>query len=151
MLFRSWAQGNLQAIGLAGVVRRAPLPLAPRVEQLAYLLMPLWQTIVGTCLVGALVLAVTGTAGFWDSGAWWQLLFFYVLGFGGVVLGCVARGAQRGARGVLTGYLVAHVYALYTWLIWPVLVRSIFRQLTESREWAKTEREPVGAGAAGRG
>jgi 1,2-diacylglycerol 3-beta-glucosyltransferase len=138
-----WAQGNLQALGLTGVVRRAPLTFVARLELLAYLLMPLWQSIVGVCLVAAIVLAATGTAGFWDTGPWWQLVFFYVLGFGGVVLGCIARGAGKGAGGAAAGFLIAHPYAVYSWLIWPVLVRAGFRQLTERRQWAKTEREPV--------
>jgi hypothetical protein len=34
-------------------------------EQLAYLLMPLWQTIVGVTLAVAAVLALTGEADFW--------------------------------------------------------------------------------------
>ena len=44
---------------------------------------------------------------------------------------------------LLTCYIVAHTYALYTWLLWPVLVRSVMRQLTERRGWAKTDREPI--------
>lgn len=145
-----WAQGNLQALGLTGVLRRAPVTFIARLELLAYLLMPLWQTIVGVCLVAAIVLAVTGTAGFWDTGPWWQIVFFYILGFGGVVLGCIARGAGEGARGAVVGFLIAHPYAIYSWLIWPVLVRATFRQLTERRQWAKTEREPVAAEAGQR-
>jgi 1,2-diacylglycerol 3-beta-glucosyltransferase len=148
-LFRQrtrWSQGNLQALGLIDVVWRARVSLAARVEQLAYLLMPLWQSIVGLSLVVSIALAVTGVADFWDDGPWWQLLFFYILGFGGVVLGCIARGAGHGFRGVVTGYLVAHVYAFYTWLLWPVLVRATVRQLSERRAWAKTEREPLSAG-----
>ena len=31
----------------------------------------------------------------------------------------------------------------HVWLLWPVLVRSILRQLTERRGWAKTDREPI--------
>jgi cellulose synthase/poly-beta-1,6-N-acetylglucosamine synthase-like glycosyltransferase len=150
-LFRQrtrWSQGNLQAMGLLDIVRRAEVPLRARVEQLAYLLMPLWQTIVGFALVLSIVFAVVGIANFWDGGPWWQLVFFYVLGFGGVVLGCIARGAGHGLRGIVTGYLVAHVYAFYTWLLWPVLIRAAARQLTERRAWAKTEREPVAEGTA---
>ncbi len=50
---------------------------------------------------------------------------------------------RRGCPGVARGLLVAHVYAFYSWLLWPVLLRSTARQLTERRDWAKTEREPV--------
>jgi 1,2-diacylglycerol 3-beta-glucosyltransferase len=142
-LFRQrtrWAQGNLQEIGLVGPVAGARVPLRARIEQVAYLLMPFWQTIVGLTLVAAVLLAVTGEADFWDTGPWWQLVFFYLRG---VILGCMARGARRGPRGVIGGYFVAHPYGVYTWLLWPVLVRSILRQLTERRGWAKTDREPI--------
>jgi 1,2-diacylglycerol 3-beta-glucosyltransferase len=145
-----WAQGNLQALGLASVVRRAPVGFVPRVELLAYLLVPFWQSVVGVCMVAAIVLAVTGTDGFWGTGPWWQLVFFYVVGYGTVVLACTARGLRTGAGGVAAGFLIAHPYALYSWLIWPVLARATFRQLTERRAWAKTAREPIAA-QAGRG
>ena len=107
--------------------------------------MPLWQTIVGASLIVAIVLAVLDVAPFWGDLAWWQLLFFYLLGFGGVLLGCIARGAGQGVVGVLRNLLIAQVYAFYTWLLWPVLVRAAARQLTDRRGWAKTEREKVTA------
>jgi cellulose synthase/poly-beta-1,6-N-acetylglucosamine synthase-like glycosyltransferase len=145
-LFRQrtrWSQGNLQAMGLLRVVFEAPASLVARLDQLTYLLMPFWQAVVGASLVGSLVLWATGEVGFWDGGPVWQLLFFWLLGVGGVILGCVARGAPRGLRGMLFGVLVAQAYAFYTWLLWPVLVRSTLRQLTDRRGWAKTEREVV--------
>lgn len=138
-----WSQGNLQAIGLLGSVWRARgLGLGPRVEQVAYLLMPFWQALVGLSLLVGLVLWATGQAAFWDGGPTWWLAVVYLLGFGGTLMGCVAA---RGARGVLIG----QVYAFYSWLLWPVLLRSTFRQLTERREWAKTEREALDADAQG--
>ena len=45
-----------------GVVWRAPAALLARLDQLTYLLMPFWQTIVGASLVVAIVLAVIGEA-----------------------------------------------------------------------------------------
>ncbi len=132
-----WSQGNLQAIGLLGTVWRAPLGLAPRLEQFAYLLMPFWQALVGLSLLVGVILAVTGRAAFWDGGPTYELLFIYVLGFGGTIMGCVS------ARGWLRGLLAAQVYAFYSWLLWPVLIRSSLRQLTERRDWAKTEREAL--------
>jgi 1,2-diacylglycerol 3-beta-glucosyltransferase len=146
-LFRQrtrWSQGNLQAMGLTTLILRAPVPLLARLELLAYLLMPLWQTVVGLGLLATILLAVTGEVPLVgeDASIGW-LLFFYLLGFGGVLLGCVARGAARGPGGVLTGLLVAQVYAFYSWLLWPVLLRSATRQITDRRGWAKTEREAV--------
>lgn len=145
-LFRQrtrWSQGNLQAMGLLRVVFQAPASLVARLDQLTYLLMPFWQAVVGASLIGSLVLWAIGEVDFWDGGPLWQLVFFWVLGVGGVILGCVARGAPRGIRGILGGVLVAQAYAFYTWLLWPVLVRSTLRQLTDRRGWAKTEREVV--------
>jgi 1,2-diacylglycerol 3-beta-glucosyltransferase len=145
-LFRQrtrWSQGNLQAMGLIGAVMRGPQGLFSRLETVAYLLMPFWQGLVGVTLVAAIALAVTGDAGFWGDSPWWQLLFLYLLAFGGTVLGCIASRAEEGARGWVAGFLWGHVYAFYTWLLWPVLLRATVRQLTSRRNWSKTEREPV--------
>ena len=60
-----------------------------------------------------------------------------------LALGCIARGASEGFGGAVRGFFIAQVYAFYSWLLWPVLVRSAWRQLTERRDWAKTEREPL--------
>jgi 1,2-diacylglycerol 3-beta-glucosyltransferase len=145
-LFRQrtrWSQGNLQAMSLVGDVWHAPVARVARLESLAYLLMPLWQGLVGASLVAALALAATGRHSFWDGGPWWQLLFFYLLGFGGTVLGCIAARAGRGPRGWLAGLAIGQVYAFYSWLLWPALIRSAARQLVQRRDWTKTEREPL--------
>ncbi len=118
-----WAQGNLQAMRLIGPrLWRAPLPLAARLEQCAYLLMPLWQADrrhPRSSPPSAFV--ATGQSAFWLAAPWWQVLFVYLLGFGGTMLGCVASRAGTGLRGVIVGLLVAQVYAFYSWLLWPVL------------------------------
>ena len=147
-LFRQrtrWSQGNLQAISLRREVLRAPVGLGARLEQLAYLLMPFWQGVVGVGLVAALLLAVTGVAPFWGAGPTWQLAFFYLLAFGGTAMGCIAARAEDGPLGWLRGFLIAQIYTPYTWFLWPVLLRSTARQLTERGDWAKTEREPLAA------
>lgn len=136
-----WSQGNLQALGLTDALRRAPLPRAARVEMFAYLMMPFWQGFIGVTLLAAITLAVTDGTPFWDGGPWWQLALFYLLGFGATMLGCIASRAAAGARGWVAGILIAQVYAFYCWLLWPVLARATMRQLTERRDWAKTERE----------
>jgi len=145
-LFRQrtrWSQGNLQALALRGEVMRAPIGLGARLEQLAYLLMPFWQGIVGLGLIAALVLAILGIAPFWGDGPTWQLGFFYLLAFGGTAMGCIAARAEEGPLGWLRGFLVAQVYTPYTWLLWPVLLRAALRQLSSRGDWAKTEREPL--------
>ena len=146
-LFRQrtrWSQGNLQAMGLLGALLRAPFPLVARLEQVVYVLMPLWQAIVGGALALACALALFGIAPFWDSGPGWQLLLFYALAFGGTILGCIAARRSEGPRGWLVGFLVGHAYALYTWFLWPVLLRSAARHLVRRDNWTKTQREPLG-------
>jgi len=139
-----WAQGNLQAMSHLGGMARLDRPWLVRLDLVAYLLMPVMQALVGVAFAASIVLAIFDVANFWGDGGWWQLLFFFVLGFGGVVLGCVARGAQRGVGGILLSLLIVPVYAAYSWLIWPVLFRAGARQLTGRRDWAKTTREAVG-------
>jgi 1,2-diacylglycerol 3-beta-glucosyltransferase len=147
-LFRQrtrWSQGNLQAIGLHRSVTHAPFGLGARLEQLLYLLMPFWQGIIGLGLLGALFLWISGQVPFWGGGPTWQLLFFYLLAFGGTTLGCIAARAESGPLGWLLGLLIAQVYTLYTWFLWPVLLRATARQLLSRGNWAKTEREPISA------
>ena len=145
-LFRQrtrWSQGNLQAIGLRRAVTHAPFGLGARLEQLLYLLMPFWQGIIGLGLLGALFLWISGQVPLWGGGPTWQLLFFYLLAFGGTTLGCIAARSEQGPLGWLLGFLTAQVYTLYTWVLWPVLLRATGRQLLSRGNWAKTEREPI--------
>jgi cellulose synthase/poly-beta-1,6-N-acetylglucosamine synthase-like glycosyltransferase len=145
-LFRQrtrWAQGNLQAMSHLGAVARANLPVVRRLDLLLYLLQPALQAIVGVAFVASIVLAILDVADYWGDSLWWQLLFFFVLGYGGVALGCIARGARTGAAGVLRSILIIPVYAAYSWLLWPVLVRATFRLAVGRRSWAKTARQPI--------
>ncbi len=75
-----------------------------------------------------------------------MLLAFYLLAFGGTVLGAIASRTTDGVRGWVLGFLIGHLYALYTWMIWPVLARSTARQIISRDGWAKTEREPLAGG-----
>lgn len=138
-----WSQGNLQALSLFGLIGKAPRPLVARIEARAYLLMPLWQAIIALAMATSIYLLLSGQAVLWGSGSIWTLVFFYILGFGGTVMGCIASRAAEGPMGVLRGFLIGQVYAFYSWIIWPVLARSTFRQVTERRDWAKTDRIPL--------
>jgi cellulose synthase/poly-beta-1,6-N-acetylglucosamine synthase-like glycosyltransferase len=140
-----WAQGNLQAMSHLGGMARLRRPWLVRLDLIAYLLTPVFQALIGVAFAVSIVFAVFDVAAFWGDTHWWQLLFFLVLGYGGVLLGCIARGARRGLPGILLGILIVPVYAAYSWLIWPVMVRAAIRQLTGRRGWAKTAREPIGS------
>ena len=142
-----WAQGNLECLALAPQCVRAPLPVSARMDLLVQMLMPLWQSIVGVGILAAVGLAVTGTAGFIGGLSPERAGFLYLLAFGGVVLGCVARGYMYSRiKGMFRGLLLAQVYALYSWILWPVLVGSISRHVRGRNSWSKTEREPVPSG-----
>ncbi len=141
-----WAQGNLQAMAHLGAAWRADLPWLVRLDLVAYLLQPVMQALVGVAFAASIFLAIFNVANFWGDDGWWQLAFFFLLGFGGIMLGCIARGAQNGAAGIARNLLIAPVYAAYAWIIWPVLARATVRQLTRRSDWAKTTREPIREG-----
>jgi 1,2-diacylglycerol 3-beta-glucosyltransferase len=138
-----WSQGGLQALNLVGSVVNSPFPRVARFELLLYLLMPFWQGIIGVSLIASVYLAVTDVAPFWGDGPLWHLLFFYLLAFGGTMLACLAGRRGQGPRGWIAGLLLGHVYAVYTWIIWPVLLRATARQVFRRSDWAKTKREPL--------
>ena len=138
-----WAQGNLQSIGLIDDLLHARHGLVARIETVAYLLMPLWQGIVGAGMLIALYLLVSDTAEVFADNSFKQIAFFYLLGFGGTIMGAIASRAHEGPIGWIKGILIGQVYAFYTWMIWPVLLRSTARQLTDRRGWMKTERVSV--------
>ncbi len=146
-----WSQGNLQAMALRGEITRAPVARSARIEQLVYLHLPFWQGIVGLGLVATLVLWATGSVPIWNGGPTWELGLFYLLAFGPTIMGCVAARAGRGRFGWIQGLAVAQIYTPYSWLLWPVLLRSTARQLTARGEWAKTEREPLTPGSQDHG
>ena len=106
------------------------------------------QAIVGVAFAASMVLAVFDVADFWGAQDWWWLIVFFLLGYTGVALGCIARGAQTGAAGIARSLVVVPIYAAYAWLIWPVLAAAATRQLTGRRGWSKTRREPIGDYAA---
>lgn len=145
-LFRQrtrWSQGNLQAMNLAGPIARSGLHPPARFELIVYLLMPILQGIVGLSLVVAVALAIGGTA-IVQGGFWW-LLFIYVLGFGGTAMGCLSArfSTEPNPAGFVKGLLSAQIYAFYSWLLWPVLLRSTARQTIGRDGWVKSAREKI--------
>jgi len=138
-----WAQGNLQCLDQVGVVRRASVSLAARLDLGYALVLPILQLVVGAATVAAVVCWVVLGVGFLPVGNPVALTAVLLLSFGGTGLGCVARARGRGLRAVLVGLLVAVPYSFYSWIIWPVLLRALVRIAVGSRGWAKTAREPL--------
>jgi cellulose synthase/poly-beta-1,6-N-acetylglucosamine synthase-like glycosyltransferase len=138
-----WAQGNLQAMQHIGQMAGLHRPLLVRLDLVAYLLQPAFQALVGVAFLASIFLAIFDVADYWGRNGWAQLLFFFVLGYGGITLGCIARGARTGFLGILRSLLIVPIYAAYSWLIWPALARAAVRQAVGRRAWAKTAREQI--------
>jgi cellulose synthase/poly-beta-1,6-N-acetylglucosamine synthase-like glycosyltransferase len=140
-----WAQGNLQAMRLLPTIMRTrSLGVAARIEQVAALLMPLWQIVVGFAFALAAWQILFHDARFFGDAEVTTIVFYILLSFSGVVVGCTMQGWRTGGIiGLLVGVIVTPLYALYSWLLWPVLIRALLRQTVRRRGWAKTEREQV--------
>ena len=140
-----WAQGNLQAMpqigGLSRMRRRAPV----RADQVAALLHPIAQTIVGLALLASIVLWLLDLANLVPrNGSWLLILIFLATGYGGITLGCIARAGRNGTGALWSSLLIVPVYTVYTWMIWPVIWRAAVRLALNKEGWAKTARHPVG-------
>jgi cellulose synthase/poly-beta-1,6-N-acetylglucosamine synthase-like glycosyltransferase len=137
-----WAQGNLQALTHLRNVRRMPIGVR-RVEVTAYLLNPILQAFVGLTFVLSVLLYVLGIASIIGDRTYLELVPILVLGLGGLWLGCLARNRGRGLIGILLATATVPAYAVYSWMIWPVLLRAALRQFIGRGSWAKTAREPL--------
>lgn len=143
-LFRQrtrWSQGNMQAMSQISQVHRVPRSLGARFDLYMWLLQPVLQGIVGIAMATSVVVWATRDVGFLPSN-WFMIVVFYLLGFTGVTLGCVARSG-KGPINWIRGWLLATVYAAYSWLLWPVLARATFRQVFRRGNWVKTPREEL--------
>ncbi|RNI25196.1 glycosyltransferase family 2 protein [Flexivirga caeni] len=135
-----WAQGAWESVGLIGGTRRANVPVVARLDMAYYLIMPILQLLTGSALVAAVLLAAFDDLSFW-RGAWPILAFYLLLSFGPGLLGLLTRG--RGMRGALSAVLCVLPYTVYSWLVFPVLLRGLLRMLLGRSTWAKTAREPI--------
>lgn len=137
-----WSQGGWESLSLLGGVHRMKASVFARIDTGVYLLTPVIQTVVALTLVVAVVIAiVSGQPFFSDSSL--TVIFFIVLSFGPGLLGLLSRG--RGALGVLTALLLVVPYTVYSWLIFPVVIRAGVRILAGRTSWDKTAREPMHA------
>jgi 1,2-diacylglycerol 3-beta-glucosyltransferase len=136
-----WSQGNLQALTHLRDLPRYEVTRRARFDLLWALLQPVASAIVGFGVFAAVFAFFIDDASFVQT-SWLLVLAFFVLGFGGVIIGVTAR-AGRGPRAWARGLLIGVLYSAYTWLLWPVLIRATWRLVMSKHTWAKTEREAL--------
>ena len=103
--------------------------------------MPVWQAVIGLAVICAGFLVASGDMAIISSPE--QIPYLYVIGFGNTVLGCLVSRPRYSLRGPLATIAIAHVYALYTWLLFPALARAAIRQLRARDDWNRTDRVPL--------
>ncbi|MGI9577403.1 MAG: glycosyltransferase family 2 protein [Microthrixaceae bacterium] len=143
-LFRQrvrWAQGNLQAMRHIRRIPHMAFSRRARTDLFLYLMQPVMLAIVGIAVLAALVAWALREVDFLPDHLW-TIAVFYVFGFGGVILGCIRR-TGTGPKAWLWGWVVAMVYAAYTWMLFPVMFGALYRMIRSRTAWAKTDREPI--------
>ncbi len=128
---------------LGRAVTNRNLGFVGRVDQVWYLLTPVVQAWVGISVVLSAVFLITGMARPQWTVTIVVLLYLFsaVPGLSGVML--ARRGT--GVLGFFRDLLLAHLYLIYSWLIYPVVYRAAFRLLLGRTSWAKTKREAIAA------
>lgn len=133
-----WAQGAWQSMPLLRGVRRARVGFIATCDLVYYLLTPALQLITGIGLVAAIIINFFRNVPFIPASLP-VLLFFVSLGFLPGFIALLHRG--RGFGGTLMALALSVPYLLYSWLLFPVLVRSLLRHVTGATSWSKTARE----------
>lgn len=137
-----WAQGGWQVLDELGRAPRSPgLPFAARCDQLWYLLTPVVQAWVGISVVLSVIFLATGVAlPEWNVAA---LIAFYIFSAAPGIIGVLMARKSRGVVSTIGDILLAHLYLIYSWIIYPVVYRALLRQAIGARTWAKTSREAI--------
>lgn len=144
-LFRQrtrWSQGTWQVFDhIIPSMRNPHINFRAKLDEFWYLLTPLIQAWLGLTLVLSLVfLAIGVVEPHWSL---WLVLVLYLLAAMPSILGVMFTRRQRGFVGFLVNIVFAHVYLVYSWIIYPVVYRALLRQLVGARSWAKTAREKI--------
>ncbi|MGO3832671.1 MAG: glycosyltransferase family 2 protein [Microbacteriaceae bacterium] len=142
-----WAQGSWQMLDLAGRLMRNPsVSFIGRWDQFWYLMTPLLQAFMGATVLITVILLASGIV----SVAWSLPIFLLVYGFSVVpgVAGAVFARRSANPLRIIAHIVAAHGYVLYSWLIFPVVYRALWRQLCGRTSWAKTKREALEPPAA---
>lgn len=133
-----WAQGAWQSLRLLGGVRDARMGFVASCDFVYYLLTPVLQLITGAGLISAIVINFFRDVPFIPASVP-VLIFFLSLGFLPGFIALLHRG--RGVGGTLLAMVLSIPYLVYSWMLFPVLVRSLYRHLTGATSWSKTARE----------
>lgn len=137
-----WAQGGWQVFDLVGpTIRNRHVGLVARWDQFWYLMMPAVQAWVGLSVVLSVVFLTTGIAR--PPLTIFILVLAYLFSAVPGVAGVLLARRRRGIWPFIVGVLVAHLYIFYSWLIYPVVYRSLLRQMFGVTGWAKTRREAI--------
>src|SRR5690606_518969 len=118
----------------------ASVGFVARCDFIYYLLTPVLQLITGAGLVAAITINFFRDVPFIPASLP-VLLFFLSLGFLPGFMALLHRG--RGFGGVLLAIALSIPYLVYSWMLFPVLVRSLYRHLVGATSWSKTAREQL--------
>jgi cellulose synthase/poly-beta-1,6-N-acetylglucosamine synthase-like glycosyltransferase len=138
-----WAQGGWQVLDLIWPsITNRRISVAARFDQLWYLLTPIVQAWIGLSVVLSAVFLATGLVR--PTLSVIVLVIFYVLSVLPGIVGVFFATMKRGIRSFLVSMLLAHLYLVYSWLIYPVVYRALLRVVLGRGSWAKTKREAIG-------
>lgn len=140
-----WAQGGWQMIDLVPALMRNPhLGFVAKWDQFWYLMTPMLQAFMGATVVLSIALPAIGLVEVAWSVPILVLVYAFsiVPGLAGVMF---ARRSFNPLR-ILLQLVLAHGYVFYSWLVYPVVYRALWRQLRGSTGWAKTRREALTSG-----
>ncbi len=137
-----WSQGTWQVFDLIRPSLKNPhISLRAKTDQFWYLLTPLIQAWLGFVLVLSLVFLALGIVE--PHWSWILIIVLYMFAAMPSIIGVLFTHRRRGFKGFLVNIGFAHLYLVYSWMIYPVVYRALFRQLTGARNWAKTAREQI--------
>ncbi len=139
-----WAQGGWQMLDMVpSLAGNRHVGWVPRWDQFWYLMTPLIQAYLGFTVALSIGLLATGTTQVRWSFA--IVAIIYALSILPSVIGVVFARRSFRPLGLVVSVLAAHVYVLYTWLIYPVVIHALIRQLGGRTSWTKTKREAIAA------
>jgi cellulose synthase/poly-beta-1,6-N-acetylglucosamine synthase-like glycosyltransferase len=137
-----WSQGTWQVLDLTcACLRNKKVRVTARLDQLWYLLTPIIQAWLGMVLVLSICFLIFKVVD--PTWSWILFVISYLFAAMPSVLGVFFARRGRGVIGFIINILFAHLYLAYSWIIYPVVYRALFRQIIGAKSWAKTARESL--------